>query len=414
MDINDYSKDNNNEIYLKISRFDLTIENNELNNYENKKLITIYEKEIQSLNKKLNDANYKLKEFTKLLINNRNEINSLKEELNKAKNYIYYKTKNKKDNYNNNNFKKSKLYNNNNSIIKRNKNSSFFLKNNDYDDLKQNINKNYQRNTVVLNNSKNCINQKKHFINNEIYRKKISKKTIRSNSQPNINKFGLIKDIEITFNKNESNSQRIETKRNNNKLLYIIYPNIKNLRLLSFDLEKKYFTKLNFMDLGHFNKNFLDSFRSDESQYNSIFLMHKMFLYIITGKNSDIFYIYNPQINAINKISKLKNNHANGVLISCQDKLFCLSGKYNKKVEMYSEVKKEWIELKEMNIERSFYSACAIKNKYLFCMYGYNTPTNKYLDSIEYYDINDDNKGWNYLKVNNINSLKMNFIFISF
>ena len=406
-EINDFPKDNNNEIYLKISRFDLTIENNEMNNYENKKLIKIYEKEIQRLNSKLNVANYKLKEFTKLLINNKNEINALKEELKKAKNYINNKLKYKKNNYTI--FKKRKIFNNN-SIIKRNtKSSSFNLKNNDFDDdIIQNDYKYSQKNTIAIDNSNNYIKKKNILFNSEVYRKKISKRTIRSNSQPNINNIGLINDIEITFDKNELKSQRTETKRNNNRLVYIIYPNIRNLRLLSFDIEKKQFTKNNFTDLGSFNKNFLESFRSDESQYNSIFLMHKIFLYIITGKNSDLFYIYNPLTNAINKLCKLKNNHANGVLVSCQDKLFCLSGKYNKKVEMYSENQKEWIELKEMNIERSFYSACVIKNKYIFCLFGYNTPTNKYLDTIEYYDINNDDKGWNYLKVNNINELKMN------
>ena len=410
----DYPKEKNNEIYLKISRFEMSIKCNGMNNYENKKLIKIYEKEIQRLNQKLNDSNNKIKEFMKLLINNKNENQLLKEELNKIKKELFNKNKNIKDN----SFKKKRVYNKNN-IIGRNKNSfilklpdSFMTKNNNYDTI-HNESKISQKNSVIINNtkipSKENNRNKNNSINSEIYKKKISKKQKRSNSQPNINKIDLgLNDIGINnIDINKLNSQRNETKKNN-KLIFIIYPNIKNLKLLTFDIEHKQFTKRNFVDLGNFNKSFLESFRSDESQYNTIFLMHKKYLYIVTGKNSDLFYIYNPHINTINKICKLKNNHANGVLITFQYKLFCLSGKFNKKVEIYMEMKREWYELKEMNIERSFFSACIIRNKYLFCLYGYNTPTNKYLDSIEYYDINNDDKGWRYLKMNNPNLLKMN------
>lgn len=202
------------------------------------------------------------------------------------------------------------------------------------------------------------------------------------------------------------NSYRIKGKINN-KSIYIINSYEKNKKILSFDIENKQFSKLNFIDSGNFNKNYLESFRSDESEYNSIFLMHNNNLYIVTGRNSDLFYVFFPQKNTINKLCRLKNNHSNGVLINFQNAIYCLSGKYNKKVEFYSEIKNEWTELNEMNIERSYFSSCVVKNN-LFCLFGYNTPTNKYLDSIEFYDINNKEKGWNYLNYKNKNLLQMN------
>ena len=56
-----------------------------MNTQENEKLIKIYEKEIQRLNKKLNEANEKIKEYKKLMINFQNEIYTLKVELEKVK-----------------------------------------------------------------------------------------------------------------------------------------------------------------------------------------------------------------------------------------------------------------------------------------------------------------------------------------
>ena len=260
-------------------------------------------------------------------------------------------------------------------------------------------------------NNINIYNNYKNNNNREIYTKKISKRVKRSNSQPNLNNLGINLtekyNMDISYEQDFLNSYRM-VKKVNNKSIYIIYPYDKNKKILCFDIQNKQFSKLNYIDSDNFYKNYSESFRTDESEYNSIFLMYNNNLYIITGRNSDLFYVYNPQKNIINKLCKLKNNHSNGVLINFQDKIYCLSGKYNKKVEIYSEIKNEWIELNEMNIERSYFSSCIIKNKYLFCLFGYNTPTNKYLDSIEYYDINNKEKGWKYFKYKNPNLLQMN------
>ena len=411
-------KINNNKIYLKISRFELLIRGNEINmsNYENEKLIKIYEKEIQRLNKKLNEANSKLKEYMKLMINSQSEIYNLKEELNKTKKEI------NEINYNKirNNLKIKEK--DKNGIIERNDNS-FIIKLPDNFKSVKNINENNKLNSskirkksILIYDSKKDLNKiykvnRKNNINSEIYKKKISKKTKRANSQPNLINIGLnMTDrykMDIENEPKMQHSHRIK-RLIHNKSIYIINSLDKNKKILCFDLENKNFLKYNFMDIGNFNKNYLESFREEESEYNSIFLMYDNKLYIITGRNSDLFYIYDSQKNIINKLCKLNNNHSNGVLINFKDKLFCLSGKFNKKVEIYNETKNEWIVLNEMNIERSYFSACIMKNKYLFCLFGYNTPTNKYLDTIEYYDINNEEKGWKYLKYKNSDLIKMN------
>ena len=432
--INENENVNNNKIYLKISRFNLIIKGNEnemkMSNYENEKLIKIYEKEIQRLNKKLIEANEKIKEYMKLLINSQSEVYILKDKLNKEKKEIYKNNKNNKI--------KSKIkyikQDDNNNIIGRNQNSFLiklpdsFITFKENNETIQNEKKNNFRKNSVINNHNNSINnlieihsKKNNIINSEIYTKKISKKPKRSNSQPNINKLDI--DLiekhktEIYNESNFLNSTKIK-KKISNKLAYIIYPyDKKRKNILYFDIENKQFSKSNYIDFENFNKNYLNSFRNDESENNSIFLMYKNNLYIVTGGNTDIFYVFNSQKNIIKKICNLKNNHANGVLIKFKNKLFCLSGKYNKKVEIYSELKKEWNELSEMNIERSFFSACIINDAYLFCLFGYNTPTNKYLDSIEYYNINNEENGWKYLRYKNPYLLRMNicgFICINF
>lgn len=311
-----------------------------------------------------------------------------------------------------------------NKMMGRNENS-LFLKltnslnsNNNIQDFTRDTkkcNNNLSRKKYMLISDKkvdlNTIFNYNNNINDEIYTKKISSKEKRSNSQPNFNNLGVnLADtlyIDKIINKPELLNVCKIKEQINNKSIYIINPYEKNKKILSFDLENKKFSKLNFIDSGNFTKNYLESFRSEESEYNSIFLMHNNNLYIITGRNSDLFYIFNPQKNIINRLCRLKNNHSNGALINFKNALYCISGKYNKKVEIYSEIKNEWTELNELNIERSYFSSCAVKNN-LFCFFGYNTPTNKYLDSIEYYDINYKEKGWNYLNYKNKDLLQMN------
>ena len=106
----------------------------------------------------------------------------------------------------------------------------------------------------------------------------------------------------------------------------------------------------------------------------------------------------------MSQLRDLKYNHLNGSMISYNDKIICLSGDFNKKVELYLENENKWLELPETQIERSYFSLCIIKNRYLFIFFGYNYPNRMYLNSIEFLDISNYhiNNIMNFQRGNNI------------
>ena len=400
-------KGNKNWLDLKISKFDIFIKENGLNNFENEKLIKIYEKKIQQLEQRLSEENKKVNQLNKIIINDKKEIFNLKKEL-KENN----KNSNTKSKFNNNIISR----NNNSLIIKLPKSFQQFKVGKEESQIDDNS---FDR---ALSNNQN--NNFKLYYNNYInkyavYRKKISSriymKINRALSQPNMNKSKLNEK----FYEKLDNIKRplVRQKLLNNKIIYIIYPLSNSQKLLSFDMNtRKYsFKNINKSKNDNFSRNYSESFNPEDSQFNSIFLLYNNMLYIITGKNSDIFYQYDPIKNEFKQLCKLKNNHANGVLLVYENKIFCLSGKYNKKVEIYLKEKNEWIEFNEMNIERSCFSACIIQNKFIFSLFGYSTPSNKYLDTIEFCDISDYNNysymnkcTWKYLLYKNENKLNLN------
>ena len=401
-------KGNKNWLDLKISKFDIFIKENGLNNIENEKLIKIYEKKIQQLEQRLSEEIKKVNQLNKIIINDKKEIFNLKKEL-EEKN----KNSNTKSKFNYNNIISR---NNNSLIIKLPKSFQRFKVGKEESQIDDNS---FDR---ALSNNQN--NNFKLYYNNYInkyavYRKKISSriymKINRALSQPNMNKSKLNEK----FYEKLDNIKRplVRQKLLNNKIIYIIYPLSNSQKLLSFDMNtRKYsFKNINKSKNDNFSRNYSESFNPEDSQFNSIFLFYNNMLYIITGKNSDIFYQYDPIKNEFKQLCKLKNNHANGVLLVYENKIFCLSGKYNKKVEIYLKEKNEWIEFNEMNIERSCFSACIIQNKFIFSLFGYSTPSNKYLDTIEFCDISDYNNysymnkcTWKYLLYKNENKLNLN------
>ena len=401
-------KGNKNWLDLKISKFDIFIKENGLNNIENEKLIKIYEKKIQQLEQRLSEEIKKVNQLNKIIINDKKEIFNLKKEL-EEKN----KNSNTKSKFNYNNIISR---NNNSLIIKLPKSFQQFKVGKEESQIDDNS---FDR---ALSNNQN--NNFKLYYNNYInkyavYRKKISSriymKINRALSQPNMNKSKLNEK----FYEKLDNIKRplVRQKLLNNKIIYIIYPLSNSQKLLSFDMNtRKYsFKNINKSKNDNFSRNYSESFNPEDSQFNSIFLFYNNMLYIITGKNSDIFYQYDPIKNEFKQLCKLKNNHANGVLLVYENKIFCLSGKYNKKVEIYLKEKNEWIEFNEMNIERSCFSACIIQNKFIFSLFGYSTPSNKYLDTIEFCDISDYNNysymnkcTWKYLLYKNENKLNLN------
>jgi hypothetical protein len=179
----------------------------------------------------------------------------------------------------------------------------------------------------------------------------------------------------------------------NSELIFSIFGG-KNI--MCYDMNSKNFYFFDFADYNNFSNNFI----IDEDNGN-IFLSYNSFLYILTGKNYDMFYSFNPQKQAMEKLCSLKNNHSKGCLIPYHNSIICLSGQHNKKCEIYSTIKNEWSDMSEMNIERSEFGCCIIQDKYLFSIFGFNYPKNEYLSSIEYLDLLEENSTWKYLHYKN-------------
>ena len=199
---------------------------------------------------------------------------------------------------------------------------------------------------------------------------------------------------------------------------YTLFQKDNKLVLLCFDSLKKQFNFEDFSDFDNFTLNYSESFGNKGDRLlnnNSIFSTNNNNLFIVTGKNSDLLYKYNNDNKKIYKICKLNNNHAKGCLLSFENKIICLSGNHNKKVEMFLEDNKKLINLEEMNVERSNFAACIIQNKYIFALFGFNYPTQQYLDTIEFYELknieyynNNNEYGWKYLNYKNNKFLNLN------
>ena len=240
------------------------------------------------------------------------------------------------------------------------------------------------------------------------------------------NKPDLISKLNIDTNLSINNELNIFTKLNKNieissKTVFTIYEYLDKIYILCFDFENRKFSLRDFADYNNFEQNYKLSLKSKENKKGNfknregnLFLMKGNNLYIVTGKNYDMLYSYDPSKKAMYKLCSLKNNHSNGGLISFNDNsLLCISGDYNKKVELFSISKNEWNDyLSETLIERSYFSFCAVNQRFIFLIFGKNYPTNEYLNTIEYYDLKNNSKdltGWKYLNfVNKDDLTKMN------
>ena len=179
-------------------------------------------------------------------------------------------------------------------------------------------------------------------------------------------------------------------------LVFKMYKGTKNKNIICYDMKSKGFYFFDFADYNNFSSNFI----SDKNNGN-VYLSYNSILYILTGKNYDMFYSFNPQKKSMEKLCSLNNNHSKGNLIPYDNSIICLSGEYNKKCEIYSTLKNEWNEMSEMKIERSEFGSCIIQDKYLFCIFGFNYPKNEYLNTIEYLDLLTENSNWEYLNYKN-------------
>ena len=290
-------------------------------------------------------------------------------------------------------------YNNLNGYIISKKNYNQFnnLNNNNSNENMKNYypNKNYLK-IKIREGNLNSNNNKNNFsnLNSEILNKRINTSNfqILNNNQNHTS-------INLPNFKNISNDSNINKVNDIHKNIFAIYNSKnKNFRnsILCFNAENKSFEIRNIDNSNNFNKNFGDS--------NSIYLIKNNNYYIISGLNCNKFYKYSYKGNKMSQLRDLKYNHLNGSMISYNDKIICLCGDFNKKVELYLENENKWLELPETQIERSYFSLCIIKNRYLFIFFGYNYPNRMYLNSIEFLDISNYhiNNIMNFQRGNNI------------
>lgn len=136
----------------------------------------------------------------------------------------------------------------------------------------------------------------------------------------------------------------------------------------------------------------------------------------------------------MNKIGNLNSSHENGCLIydDFGNSLFCLSGKKSKSVERYvneeilssyikkgksnntylseTQLKNTWQNYPELNTERIMGSFIVI-DKQIYAILGYNSQSNRYLDSIERLNL-ESPLSWEFLNFKrneNISCFKKNF-----
>jgi hypothetical protein len=165
--------------------------------------------------------------------------------------------------------------------------------------------------------------------------------------------------------------------------------------VLKYDLEYHEIVNLEFVDYAEFTENY--------TPIGSVYLNTAFGLFIVSGKNHDMLFFYNPINKSMSKLGYLQDNHAHGALIYYEKEniLICLSGLHNRKVEYYTNDdllinntqtnvylrrKNKWISLPEMNVERSE-ASYIIVNDTLYAFFGHCGPQNQNLSSVEKLDL---------------------------
>ena len=411
--IDDYNNDNENDINNQL----INLENDNKELIENLNLLKHNNINLENENKELidnlnllKDNAFNLENEKNKLLNELKNLNMLKNENKKMKEQLilYQSSEPNKDNIIlNQNLTPKKNYddeNSNDEISFQNKGKTFLTSNNKLKNPNQSNKQTSFKNLQIQSDKK--LTYKGIPYTEEELLKKITKTTSkRKILGPSISTSKLMTKLKLETDLNiiqpkKSNIKVINNIENLGDTLVLKY---NNKNIMCYDMNSKNFYFFDFADYNNFSDNFIN----DEENGN-IFLSYNSFLYILTGKNYDMFYSFNPQKKAMEKLCSLKNNHSKGCLIPYNDNsIICLSGQHNKKCEIYSMLKNEWNDMCEMNIERSEFGCCIIQNKYLFCIFGYNYPKNEYLNTIEYLDLLEENSIWKYLNYKNDNLVSL-------
>ena len=278
-------------------------------------------------------------------------------------------------------------------------------------------------------------NGESNYIDSDInYHKKLNeiKKHIANLNGKKLSSQNSNSDNKLTLKnenvKEHANSTANLHKETNKIILTPLFTLYDNKRVLCFDPETKTFSLIEFIDL---SKNFETSYKKEGSLYLSI----NNSLYIITGSYFDTLYYFNLNERTLKKVNHLNHNHCYGGFIFLHNikQFLCISGTSNKYIEtcnMLSSHKRSnsnvnnifstyhWNSLEnELTVERSQSMFIVQNQKYIFSFFGFCYPQNKYLNTIEYCEIEYNKIGnWKLIEVNsNVENislyLKGHFIF---
>ena len=123
-------------------------------------------------------------------------------------------------------------------------------------------------------------------------------------------------------------------------------------------------------------------------------------VFILTGKNSDKLYYYNPINETIMKICQFKNSHNLGCLLLDEEnnRILILGGKNTVSCETFNFDSNEIKDLPNLNFDRCNASFIISNNK-IFGFFGYSFKKGKFLFNIEFINKNILDK-WEIIELN--------------
>ena len=242
---------------------------------------------------------------------------------------------------------------------------------------------------------------------NENIKKSIS---IKSPRTKNKKKITILEDVQIEeinttkpvvqFNISQIllkiNNDLNENKNKKYKNLYIYGFDKKNNNFIQFDIRKKKFLRIKISEI----EDLSDTFEKEYNYQNKILYNTLNGVFILTGKNTDQLYYYNPINETIMKIGQFKNSHNLGCLLLDEEKnkILILGGKNATSCESYSFDNNELKELPNLNFDRSN-GSFIISNDKIYGFFGYSYKKGKYLFNIECINKNILDK-WEIIELN--------------
>lgn len=149
--------------------------------------------------------------------------------------------------------------------------------------------------------------------------------------------------------------------------------------ILYYHFPSKIYKKRIFIDRSEFKANFEINDHIELNYFNKLF--------ILVGKNHNMFFYYDFDLNEVIRLSDSKYSHYSGnmIYIPLNNSIYLLGGFNSKKCELYrnddlfinnkaedlSLNKNVWNAIPELNIFRQE-SSCALINKFLYIFFGYN------------------------------------------